>query len=191
MRLNEYSEAVEKTIQYPRDKMGKCMYPALGLTGEAGEVADKIKKVYRDNNGVFTEEIRTGIVKELGDVLWYVNAMAVELDVTLEEVAQTNIDKLTKRMEKGVLGGSGDNREDVPIVTKPVKYFGTYNNIQHLFSGMGINWSTLKGSTNVKHRFKPTIGGCITWFMPSGTVLIQGPEHIRKRLHKNVCEVLK
>jgi NTP pyrophosphatase (non-canonical NTP hydrolase) len=85
-------------------------YCALGLTGEAGEVADKVKKIARDNGGVITAERRGQIAGELGDVLWYVAQLATQLGFDLDAIAQANLDKLADRRERGVLQGSGDNR---------------------------------------------------------------------------------
>lgn len=82
----------------------------LGLTGEAGEAADKIKKIIRDKDGVASEEDRAEIVKELGDVLWYVASLARYLDAPLSDVAKGNIDKLESRLQRNKLHGSGDNR---------------------------------------------------------------------------------
>ena len=82
----------------------------LGLTGEAGETADKIKKIVRDKGGVISDDDREAIVKELGDVLWYVAGLARYLEVSLSEVASKNIKKLESRMERGVLHGAGDER---------------------------------------------------------------------------------
>lgn len=106
--INEYQQAANKTAIYPSKHA--IIYPALGLTGEAGEVSDKIKKVLRDNNGVFTDEKKLEIAKELGDVLWYVSTMARDIGYTLQQVAQMNIDKLQSRQERVLIGGSGDNR---------------------------------------------------------------------------------
>lgn len=106
MQINSYQDAALETAQYT----DSIIYPALGLTGEAGEVADKVKKVLRDNNGQFSDERKADIAKELGDVLWYVANMAYDLGYTLEEIAQMNINKLRSRAQRGVLGGSGDNR---------------------------------------------------------------------------------
>ena len=109
------------------------VYPVLGLVGEAGEAAEKVKKLWRDfgvtsdptrvisftddfaRAGMVEEarkivELREGLIKELGDVLWYVNAAAMELGITLEDVAQTNVDKLIDRTNRNVINGSGDNR---------------------------------------------------------------------------------
>lgn len=82
----------------------------LGLVGEAGEVAEKYKKLIRDKKGEISEEDRQEIVKELGDVLWYISAMADYMKVPLSEVAQKNLDKVFSRKSRGVSRGSGDNR---------------------------------------------------------------------------------
>jgi NTP pyrophosphatase (non-canonical NTP hydrolase) len=106
--LNEYQLVAKQTSMYPATS--KIVYPALGLCGEAGEVAEKIKKILRDKNGLFVKEDKADIAKELGDVLWYVATLANDLGYTLEEVATINTHKLLSRKERGVLGGSGDNR---------------------------------------------------------------------------------
>jgi NTP pyrophosphatase (non-canonical NTP hydrolase) len=85
-------------------------YPTLGLVNEAGEFAGKIKKIFRDKNGVISEEDRQALKGELGDVLWYLTQLCTELNLTLEEVADANIQKLFSRLERGVIGGSGDER---------------------------------------------------------------------------------
>jgi len=103
MTFNEYQEEPKKTAIYPTEY--RLVYPALGLTGEAGEVAEKVKKMVRDGK-LDTD----GLKKELGDVLWYLAALASDLGVTLEEVAAGNVAKLRSRAERGVIGGSGDNR---------------------------------------------------------------------------------
>lgn len=109
MTPNEYQTSALGTAIYPN--MGaNFTYPALGICGEAGEVADKLKKVIRDNDGVLTDEVRDKVALELSDVCWYVAVLAYELDYTLEEVMQLNLDKLASRQERGVLSGSGDNR---------------------------------------------------------------------------------
>ena len=85
-------------------------YALLGLTGEAGELANKIKKVMRDSGGVISEKTSDSIKGELGDVMWYVAALATEMGFDLSEVAQSNLDKLSSRKEKGTLLGDGDNK---------------------------------------------------------------------------------
>ena len=86
------------------------VYPTIGLINEAGEVAGKIKKIFRDQNGQITEEDRQSLKSELGDVLWYLTQICTELDLTLEEVAETNIAKIFSRQKRGKLEGDGDNR---------------------------------------------------------------------------------
>lgn len=109
MNFKEYQEKSRKTAIYPRAG-NNFIYPTLGLSGEAGEVAEKVKKVIRDNDGVANEEIKKEIGKELGDVLWYVSQLAFELNLSLDEIAQKNIEKLYSRMDRGALKGNGDNR---------------------------------------------------------------------------------
>lgn len=82
----------------------------LGLTGEAGEAADKVKKILRDKDGIISEDDKKEITKELGDVIWYVAAIARYLDVDFSEVAKMNIDKLESRKQRNLLHGAGDNR---------------------------------------------------------------------------------
>lgn len=108
MNLNDYQAEAVKTAIYP-EYIGLA-YTALGLAGEAGEVADKIKKVYRDSEGTVSNEKRLEIAKELGDVLWYLANLASELNTDLSFIAESNLDKLNSRKDRGVLGGSGDNR---------------------------------------------------------------------------------
>lgn len=109
MELNSYQFAAFETALYP-NQGNNFTYPALGLCGEAGEVADKLKKVIRDNDGVLTDSVRDAVAKELGDCLWYVAVLAHELDYSLGAIAQGNLDKLNSRKQRGVLTGSGDNR---------------------------------------------------------------------------------
>jgi NTP pyrophosphatase (non-canonical NTP hydrolase) len=109
MELKEYQEKSRVTAKYP-DAGNNYIYPTLGLSGEAGEVAEKIKKVIRDKGGEINDETRSEIKKELGDVLWYVSQLATELGLSLDDVAESNIQKLYDRMERGVLQGNGDNR---------------------------------------------------------------------------------
>ena len=108
MTLNEYQQKALETAVYPQNY--KIVYPALGMTGEAGECADKVKKVIRDNGGQFTEEKKYELAKEIGDVLWYCATFANDIGFDLETIGQMNNDKLHSRQERGVLGGSGDNR---------------------------------------------------------------------------------
>jgi NTP pyrophosphatase (non-canonical NTP hydrolase) len=86
------------------------VYPTLGLVNEAGEVAGKIKKIFRDHDGQISEADREALKGELGDVLWYLTQICTNLGLTLEEVAEANLDKLFSRLERGVIRGDGDNR---------------------------------------------------------------------------------
>ena len=108
MELSEYQRLSRHTAEYPRAAW--LAYPALGLAGEAGEVAEHAKKAIRDDAGTVTEERRSAIAKELGDVLWYVAQLASELALDLDDIAQVNLDKLLSRQRRGVLSGSGDER---------------------------------------------------------------------------------
>ena len=109
MELNDYQELAMKTAIFP--KRDGYAYTALGLAGEAGEIANKVKKFIRDG---YSEDELPGKINdlrdELGDVLWYVAALAQVLDTSLEQVAKNNIHKLAERQVKGTLKGSGDKR---------------------------------------------------------------------------------
>lgn len=107
LTLNDYQKMALETAIYPEP----IIYPSLGLTGEAGEVADKVKKVIRDKNSDFSgEDTRLEIAKEIGDVLWYCAALSHDLGYALEDIARMNYAKLKSRQERGKLHGSGDNR---------------------------------------------------------------------------------
>ena len=103
LTLNEYQNKAVTTAIY--DQKHAILYPALGLAGEAGEVANKVKKILRD--GKFDRE---DLAAEVADCLWYIAVLARDLNVNLEDLAQANLDKLKDRKERGVLGGSGDVR---------------------------------------------------------------------------------
>lgn len=96
MELNEYAGLAAQTATYP-NRHRNIEYPALGLAGEAGEVANLVKKIQRDHNGSLTPEMRSKLIDELGDVLWYIAAMCVELQISLDYVAGRNVEKLQKR----------------------------------------------------------------------------------------------
>jgi NTP pyrophosphatase (non-canonical NTP hydrolase) len=108
MELSDYQRESRRTAEYPREAW--LAYPALGLAGEAGEVAEHAKKAIRDDAGKVSDERRAAMSKELGDVLWYVAQLATELDLSLEEIASQNLEKLLSRQQRGVLSGSGDDR---------------------------------------------------------------------------------
>lgn len=109
MDFKEYQEKSKRTAKYP-DIGNNFIYPTLGLSGEAGEVAEKIKKVIRDKGGKIDEETKELIKKELGDVLWYVSQLATELGLSLDDIANHNIEKLLSRLERDKISGSGDTR---------------------------------------------------------------------------------
>ena len=121
--LEKYNDLIQKSKIYPENR--PIEYPSLGLAGEIGEVAEKVlglcatggkvdetvKKTMRDNNGVFTKEKTEAILKELGDVLWYITAMAQDMGYTIEDVIQNNFNKIQKRINTNTQHGQGDNRE--------------------------------------------------------------------------------
>jgi NTP pyrophosphatase (non-canonical NTP hydrolase) len=114
--FEEYQIQAHVYATYP-NRGSNLVYPALGLVGEAGEVAEKIKKLWRNRN-ITSAHVNTGItglevssiVSELGDVLWYISALAIELQVDLNLVAMSNLAKLQDRVNRGVIKGEGDNR---------------------------------------------------------------------------------
>lgn len=109
MDLNEYQRKARETALYPN--VGKNpIYPTLGLCGEAGEVAEKVKKIIRDKGGVFDADSKEKIKYELGDVLWYVAQLSSEMGFNLTEVADANLSKLSSRARRGRLSGEGDSR---------------------------------------------------------------------------------
>ena len=109
MDFKTYQKAARTTAQYP-NLGSNNIYPTLGLVGEAGEVAEKVKKVIRDKKGIFDEESKKSIKKELGDVLWYLSNLCDEFNFSFEEVALQNLEKLKLRAAKGNISGSGDDR---------------------------------------------------------------------------------
>lgn len=96
MNFEDYQKEASSTALYP-NRLNNLEYPTLGLTGEAGEVANIVKKIRRDFDGELTDEIRVKLQDELGDVLWYISACADELGLTLKEIAEYNVGKLAKR----------------------------------------------------------------------------------------------
>jgi NTP pyrophosphatase (non-canonical NTP hydrolase) len=109
VELSDYQTRSRVTAVYP-NAGDNIVYPTLGLAGEAGEVAEKVKKMIRDDEGVLGDERRAAIAKELGDVLWYAAQVATEAGLDLGEIAEANLAKLLSRQERGVLQGSGDDR---------------------------------------------------------------------------------
>lgn len=97
-----------ETAIYPCDN--SIAYTVLGLAGETGEIAEKVKKTIRDRQGIFDEAVKLDIAREAGDVLWYLAALAHELGMSLEDIARLNIEKIYSRRDRDVIHGSGDNR---------------------------------------------------------------------------------
>lgn len=110
MNFNEYQQQARQTAIYPGKDEGNITYPSLGLAGEAGEVCEKVKKIIRDHEGHVSDEQRETLKKELGDVLWYVASLAAELELDMDSIARTNINKLLSRQQRNQLHGSGDER---------------------------------------------------------------------------------
>jgi NTP pyrophosphatase (non-canonical NTP hydrolase) len=109
MELNEYQERSRITAQYP--VIGHAVvYPTLGLANEAGEVAGKVKKIFRDKAGMIGATECEALKAELGDVLWYIAQVATELDLRLDDIAAGNLAKLIDRQSRGVIHGEGDDR---------------------------------------------------------------------------------
>ena len=109
MNFTEYQQKSKATAKYPVIGHG-VIYPTLGLTNEAGEVSGKIKKIFRDKDGIISDETRDALKAELGDVLWYLAQVATELNLSLDEIAEYNIAKLLDRQAWGKIQGEGDNR---------------------------------------------------------------------------------
>ena len=113
MNLDDYSKTAITTLSDSHaygELTPALMAQVLGLVGESGEVAEKFKKIIRDKDGVISDEDKQEIVKELGDILWYVNAVADLLGSSLNEVATKNLDKVLSRKARNQTRGNGDNR---------------------------------------------------------------------------------
>lgn len=102
--FNDYQDFCKTTAKYPENM--KLLYPLLGINGEVGEVCEKIKKHYRDGKPLDKDDL----TKEIGDVCWYISAICSDLDISLQDVIETNVAKLTSRKKRGVINGDGDNR---------------------------------------------------------------------------------
>ena len=108
MELNEYQTQAKNTAIYPKDRA--VVYPALGLAGEAGEVANKVKKIIRDDGNKINESLVQEISAEIGDCLWYISVLADDIGCKLSDIANANLIKLANRKKKGTIHGSGDGR---------------------------------------------------------------------------------
>lgn len=110
MTFEEYEKAALTTVLSTGDPFKDLLHWVLGINGEAGEVAEKLKKIIRDQNSVITEDDKQEMAKEIGDVLWYLAVFAHDLGISLDQIALQNLEKLKSRKDRGVLGGGGDNR---------------------------------------------------------------------------------
>ena len=106
--LDMYQKVAKTTAIYPREQA--IIYPTLGLTGEAGEVANKVKKIIRDGTNKNNERLVSEIKAEIGDCLWYIAVLASDFNIKLSDIASTNLEKLANRKKKGTIHGSGDKR---------------------------------------------------------------------------------
>lgn len=109
MNFNDYQKQARKTAFYP-DKGKSIIYPTLAMAGEVGEFANKVKKIWRDDNGKITKDKKEELIAELGDILWFISQLATELKVPLEEMADHNLQKLQSRLKRKTFRGSGDYR---------------------------------------------------------------------------------
>ena len=108
LTFSDYQHIAKSFALYPEKH--KLTYPTLGLNGEAGEVAEKVKKIIRDSGGVVSPAIKLSLQRELGDVLWYLSQVATDLDIDLGETANGNLAKLADRASRNAISGSGDDR---------------------------------------------------------------------------------
>ena len=114
MNIQDYSDQAISTDLFSGDSHSIDSHAMLekvfGLSGETGEVAEKFKKILRDQNGLATDDDKKELAKELGDILWYINSVGIYLGYSLEEIARMNLDKVLSRQSRGKIAGSGDNR---------------------------------------------------------------------------------
>ena len=110
MTFKEYQQRALTTVISNDDAFKDTLHWVLGINGEAGEVAEKVKKIIRDKDGKISQQDKMDLAKEIGDVLWYLAVFAQDLGFELDDIARQNLDKLQSRKQRGVLGGAGDNR---------------------------------------------------------------------------------
>lgn len=109
MTFKEFQDETQRTAVYP-DKGNNFLYPLIGIMGESGEIAEKIKKIWRDKGNIVNPEDKLEITKEIGDVLWYLSQLSSELGIDFNGVAELNIKKIQSRVERQKINGKGDNR---------------------------------------------------------------------------------
>ena len=110
MTIDTYQKEAHKTSRNTSIGGIPYIYPLLGLAGETGEVADKVKKLFRDHNGIPPSSFQDEITKELGDILWYVSETCTQMGIDLNDVAKANLKKLAQRKKTDKIRGDGDNR---------------------------------------------------------------------------------
>ena len=110
MKFDDYQQQALTTAITSGDKFKDLLHWVLGVNGEAGEIAEKLKKIIRDKGGEVSDEDKAELAKEIGDVLWYLAVFANHLGLSFDDLAKANLKKLADRQQRGVLGGSGDNR---------------------------------------------------------------------------------
>lgn len=110
MKFDDYQKQATVTALYSGDDFMDLLHWTLGVGGEAGEITEKVKKIVRDKKGVVSQADREDLMKEIGDVLWYLALLAKHLGYSLDEVASQNLAKLKSRHSRGVIKGKGDNR---------------------------------------------------------------------------------
>lgn len=110
MTFEEYQKQALTTVISQGNEFNDLLHWVLGINGESGEVAEKVKKIIRDKGGKVSEEDKKELGKEIGDVLWYLAVFAHHLGISFDDIAQANLKKLADRKARGVLGGAGDNR---------------------------------------------------------------------------------
>lgn len=110
MNFNDYQKRALTTVISDGNEFNDLLHWVLGINGEAGEVAEKVKKIIRDKGGKVSDADKRELGKEIGDVLWYLAVFAHHLGIEFDDIAAANLKKLADRKNRGVLGGAGDNR---------------------------------------------------------------------------------
>ncbi len=110
MTLNDFQVSAHETSHNTMIGGDMLLYPVLGLAGESGELLNKVKKIYRDSGGVYTHADRDAVISEAMDCAWYIAEICTQLGMDMEDAAHTLLSKLNSRQQRGVIGGSGDNR---------------------------------------------------------------------------------
>lgn len=110
MTFDEYQQQALTTVISDGNEFNDLLHWVLGINGEAGEIAEKVKKIIRDKGGKVSDADKKEMGREIGDVLWYLAVFAHHLGISFDDIANANLNKLADRQKRGVLGGAGDNR---------------------------------------------------------------------------------